>query len=249
MPHPQGTPRRDRRGLEGVACDHCSARAGCLAGGLEADDRAALDAIAERGRPLNRGETAYAQGDPFRALYLVRSGFLKTFSRHGGEEPRIHEFYVPGDLVGLDAITAGRHEESAEALDTTSLCALPYPALCRLAGSRPEVRRALLRAMSQGLRRGETWHRLLGTRSAVRRLAGFLEDLGSRFPRAGPACDHAALPIPKQDLANYLGLAPETVSRGLARLERHGMVRLTKRSLRIHNFDALRRLVRVGGQV
>ncbi len=236
-------------GPDPATCDHCSARPGCLAGSLSPPDRQALDAAAERGRPLAKGELAYVQGQPFRALFLVRSGLLKTFSESCGEEHRIQAFLAPGDLLGLDAISGGRHGESAEVLDTTSLCAFPFEPLSRLSGAHPALRRELLRAMSWGLRRSEAWHRLLGMRSAERRLAAFLVELAERLPATGGSGrGRATLPIPKRDLANYLGLAPETVSRGLARLQRRGLAQVTKRSLCVTDQDGLTRLTLALGQ-
>ncbi|MFA9461347.1 helix-turn-helix domain-containing protein [Thiohalorhabdus methylotrophus] len=224
----------------GAECDTCSNRTACLAGHLEDSDRRALDARIMRGRPLGKGEDAFEQNDAFEYLYLLRSGLMETFHTDSKGQATITGFHLPGDILGLDAIAQGRHTETARALDTTSICALPFTAA--LSGRTGGLYAELLRAMSQRIARNGTRHRLFSRRSALYRIAHFLAELHTRTPSSSASA--ATFRIPKRDLANFLGLAPETLSRGLARLHELELVEVSKRGFKVRDAEGLENMTR-----
>jgi CRP/FNR family transcriptional regulator len=230
-------------GLGDFQCGHCSNRLGCLAGELPPSAREALDAVARRPRPMSKGTLIQQEGDPFWELYIVRSGLVETFVE-SGDRPRITGFHLPGDLIGGEAIAEGRVTASARALDTTSLCAVSATDLAALSNREPALARAFLERFSERLSWSRCRHKAFAHRSAAARVAWLLEELLTRS-RPGTLDQYeGAFPIPKRDLADFLGLAPETVSRILAQLQSKGVVALTKRRFQIRDPQALRRLTR-----
>ena len=191
-------------------------------------------------RILHRGDRLFHSGDPFESVYMVRSGMVKTCTLGESGEDRVLGLHAAGDLVGLDAIHDGRHTSSAVVLDTTSVCRLPYEPLCRLSARRPSVQHRLLSKMSQRIRDDEHRLAILAQRSAVRRMASFLTSLIGAHHTRGLRSDEIPLPMPRADIAGYLMLAVETVSRVLTRLQEAGVIDVRRNRIRILDEEALR---------
>jgi len=231
--------------LADFQCRHCSNRLGCLAGGLPPSAQEALDAVARRPRPLPKGTLIQREGEPAGELYIVRSGLVETFAESGGR-PRVTGFHLPGEVVGGDALAGERVVSSALALDTTSLCAVTTPDLAAVSAREPTLARAFRENLSERLAWSRCRHKAFAHRSATARVVWLLEEL-LRRSRPGVLDQYeGAFPIPKRDLADFLGLAPETVSRILAHLQAEGILTLTKRRFHIRDAEALRRLTREG---
>lgn len=221
-------------------CTNCALRVQCLSGGLNGDSLSELDAIVKRKRPHAKGEFIYHAGDTFRSLYAVRSGLVKTYTIDQAGNEHITGFHFPGELIGLDAVANGRHDRFARALDTTSLCEIPYDRLDELSGNLPALRHQLVRVMSQEIVREEQMLMRLARMNADQRMAAFFCQLSERFTRLGYSGTTFSLRISNQDLGRYLGLASETVSRLLARLRAKGLLTVEKKQVQIHNMGQLR---------
>ncbi len=225
-----------------AVCEQCSIQELCLPFGLGHQDLERLDHIIERKRPLAAGDFAYRTGDPFRALYAVRSGLIKTYILEESGDEHITGFHFPGELVGFDAIATGTHTCSARALDTTSLCEIPFDNLDALAGEIPGLRQQLFRLMSREIHRDEQERRTQSQAAADPRLAAFLVDVSGRFAKLGYSPFDFRLKISNQDLASFLGLAPETVSRLFRRFRDQGLVTIKSKQVQIHDLEGLKRL-------
>ncbi|AOV18183.1 transcriptional regulator FNR [Acidihalobacter aeolianus] len=228
------------------ACNECQLQDLCLPLGLSRGDIERLDKIVNRRRPLQRGATLFRQGEAFQALYAVRSGSIKTYSSTNGGEEQIHAFLLPGELLGLDAIGGGLHPESAVALETTSVCELPFDRLQSLAHEVDGLQRQLLRIMSRELNSDEQFMRLLANRSAEERLASFLLNLASRFELRGYSAQAFNLSMSRSDIGNYLGLAVETVSRLFTRFQQDGLIAVERKAIRLLERERLSELCNLG---
>ena len=209
----------------------------CAAGGV----------AGERGigvlvRILHRGDRLFDHGEPFDSVYMVRSGTLKTCTVSASGEEQVIGFHGPGDLAGLDAIHEGRHTSSAIALGTASVCSLPWKPLCGLSARVPRTQSRLLAKMSRQIHHGERRLGLLVMRSAGQRMAAFLIGLLDDCRRRGLKCDELVLPMPRGDIASYLGLAIETVSRSLTRQHAGRLIDVRRNIIRILDEPALRRM-------
>ncbi|MDT8387203.1 MAG: fumarate/nitrate reduction transcriptional regulator Fnr, partial [Thiogranum sp.] len=168
-----------------TACQDCSLNEICIPVGIGADNLSRLDSIIDRKRPLARGDHLFQIGDQFQSLYAVRSGSLKTYTTSADGQEQVMGFHLPGELVGLDAIVDNRHPLAARALETTSICEIPFNDLESLSGQMPTLRHQLLRVMSQEIRGDEQNMVMLGQKSAEERLAAFLVSISDRLQRRG----------------------------------------------------------------
>jgi len=230
-----------------VACQNCSLFQLCLPVGLERGDLELLDRIIKRRRPVHRGEHLFRAGEPFQAIYTVRSGSVKTYavSEDGGEQ--VTGFHLPGELFGLDAINAGRHPCSAVALEATSVCEVPFDRLEELGESVPSLPRQMLRVMSKTILHDQTLLAYLSKKTAEERLAGFLFSLSRRFSQRGFSAREFNLSMSRVDIGNYLGLAEETVSRLFTRFQEQGLLNVVRKHVRLHDLDRLRELAGAAG--
>src|SRR5690606_18762894 len=119
-------------------CKDCSLAALCLPLSLNMEDMDALDEIVKRGRPLKKGEFLFRQGDAFGSVFAVRSCMLKTFSVSDGGDEQMIGFQLPSDLVGLSGVDGDRYPLAAQALETTSVCVIPFEVFEVLVRQLPE---------------------------------------------------------------------------------------------------------------
>ncbi len=224
------------------ACSTCGLSELCLPVALEGPDIEALERVVQRRRPLARGDTLYRTGAAFGSLYAVRTGSLKSTTLSEDGEEQITAFHLPGELLGLDAISFGSHPSTAEALETTSLCEIPFTELEQLSSAIPGLQHQLLRIMSKEIFNEHEMLQALARRTAEQRLAILLMSLGDRFARRGLSPTRFRLPMSRHDLSNYLGLAPETMSRLFKRFVDQGWISASGREIQLLQITALREL-------
>ena len=222
-------------------CSSCSLAELCLPVGLDRESLGRLDSLVTRDAPLHAGDHLYKKGDPFDALYAVRSGYLKSYTVDESGREQVLGFYLPGELLGLDAIYPERHQCNAVALDTASVCRLPYEDLSTLAGQVPGLQKQMFRLLSKDIHDS---HSLAGDFTAEERLAAFLLSLSARLKLRGYSPTHFMLAMPRRDIANYLRLATETVSRVFKRFQQEGLIAVDRRDIRLLDIERLDDLAR-----
>lgn len=225
----------------GVACSDCGLDRLCLPVGIGAEDLPRLDDIVRRRRPLRRGDCLYRADEPFHTVYAVRSGSLKTFTVSGDGREQVTGFYLPGELVALDAIGAGVYPTSARALETSSICEVDWEDLATLSLKIGGLQRQLMRTMSREIAQDQQMMALLGGRPAEQRLAALLCNLAERFGRRGFSSQTFRLSMSRGEIGSYLGLAVETVSRVFTRLQTEGLLSVERRLVRIRDPEHLSR--------
>lgn len=221
------------------ACSRCSLQDLCLPVGVAPEDLDLLDTLVETLGPLHRGDHLFHQGDAFQCLYAVRSGCIKSYVDSEEGEEQVLGFHLPGELVGMDAIHRGRHQCSAVVLDTAMVCRLPFGELSDMTRRIPSLQQQLFRLMSRDL---QTSHSLSAMHSVDERLAAFLLGFGERMRARGFSSTHFVLPMSRQDIASYLRLAPETVSRALSRFADDALIEISRREIRVKSRPELERL-------
>ncbi|MFQ5756301.1 MAG: fumarate/nitrate reduction transcriptional regulator Fnr [Acidiferrobacterales bacterium] len=223
-----------------VDCPHCSLAQLCLPAGLDRADMERLDQMIDRRRLLRRGEQLFRAGDRLRSLYAVHSGVLKTSVLTDEGDEQVTGFHLPGELVGLGALGTERHGCTAAALDTASVCELPLDRLEKLAIDLPSLNQQLHRLMGQEITREEELVLLLGKKSAPERLAAFLLGLSERLAKRGLSSREFNLSMSRKDIANYLGLTLETVSRTFTHLQARELIIVTGKYVQITDYKGLR---------
>ena len=192
-------------------CHVCDPRGGCLAKQLVKSEEV-QDRLAQNKRINRKGEHVFREGDLGEAFYVVRSGSVKSYLVTQDGEEQVLGFYLPGDVFGLDKDDQHLHLTSSVTLETTSLCRFPTSYLAeRTVGSN------LLKVTAEQMRRDHHLVLMLARKDADGRIASFLDDLAKRYRARGYSGSAFQLSMSRQDIACYLGLAVETVSRTLTR--------------------------------
>ena len=221
------------------SCAECSLQQLCLPAGIEGDDLKRLEAVVQRRRPLEAGERLFRIGDPLQSVFVASEGTFKTIGISESGEEHVLGFHLPGELFGLDAIGSGYHRCEAIALGKARVCELPFSELAGAAAQLPSLQLQLLRVMGQSSDRDQDHLDVLTRRQANERIALFVQGLAERYRRLGQAGDEFQLPMTRDEIARYLGLALETVSRSFSRLHEDGMISVRGRRVRILNAAAL----------
>ena len=182
-----------------------------------------------------RNEEIYAQDDEVEFLYRVVSGSVRTLRLTSDGRRQVGDFYYPGDLFGLE--TGPDHRFSAEALSDCEIRVVRRASVRAFSGD-AQLDRAILAATAKELERTQEHLLLLGRKNAQEKVAGFLMGLAHRVE-----ADAVELPMGRQDMADYLGLTIETVSRMLTQLQQDAVVEFAaSRRFRVRNWTTLERL-------
>jgi len=228
-------PRTDRRVLadDGDAlrfCTTCAFSQACLAQGM--DKRALMDLhmLVEHVGPLRAGDHVFREGDPFDAIAAVRAGTVKTYTIDREGREHVLGFHLPGEVIGLNAIDEAHYPCNAVALDTVMLCRFSFPKISVLAMQVPGLQQHLFRLLSRDIGNAAL---LAGDWTADERMAAFLVGLSRRLAARGFSADRFQLTMARTDIANYLRLAPETVSRVLKRFQDDGLLKVDRRELEL----------------
>lgn len=228
-------------------CKDCSLASLCLPLSLNLEDMDALDEIVKRGRPMKKGEFLFRQGNAFNSVFAVRSGALKTFSLSDGGDEQITGFHLPSELVGLSGMDSEIYPVSAMALETTSVCEIPFERLDELAVQLPQLRRQLMRIMSREIRDDQQMMLLLSKKTADERIATFLVNISARFRARGFSANQFRLAMSRNEIGNYLGLAVETVSRVFTRFQQNNL--LEAEGKEVHILDPIELCALAGGNL
>ena len=244
MTSPLVFPRTDARILadDGDAltfCTTCAFSQACLSEGMDKGALMDLHVLVEHVGPLRAGEHVFREGDPFGAIAAVRAGTVKTYQIDRNGHEQVLGFHLPGEVIGLNAIHDDRYPCNAVALDTVMLCRFSFPKISVLATRVPGLQKQLFRLLSRDIGRAAL---LAGDWSADQRMAAFLVGVSRRLAARGFSSSRFQLTMPRTDIANYLRLAPETVSRVLRRFQEEGVLQVERRELELLDRDALETL-------
>lgn len=191
-------------------------------------------------RMIRTGQHLFWCGDAIAELWAIQHGTIKTYEVSSGGAERVSGFFFAGDVLGWEALACGSFRSNAVALERTVVIALPVTALLDAALGRPQHQAQLLDGIRSDFLRLHARLRLEQC-AADQRLAGFLLWV-AHCQGAMAEGAMVRLPMAQNDIANYLGLAAETVSRRLARFQRNGWIRLQRRCLWLQALAPLQQL-------
>ena len=197
-----------------------------------------LDRIVKRRRPIARKERLFSAGSELKTLYVARAGSFKTVALSEDGQQQVIGFHLPGELMGLDALGSGHHRCDAEALEPAAVCEVPLGDLERVAAAVPGLQHQLLSVIGGSMSRDQDHMQMLGRRQASERILLFLHGLVERYRALGHPDDLLVLSMSREDIASYLGLVIETVSRSFSRLQDDGVIAVHGRQVRV--LDAAR---------
>lgn len=224
-----------------VACSECTLGDLCLPRNLDAEGTKQFEHIVNKSRSIQPGEHIFRAGDELNCIVAVRAGCFKSYVIDANGEEHVLGFYLPGEIIGFDAIHEKTHKANVMALDTSSVCGLNFDSVAEMARELPQLQDELFRVMSAQISELEANAADL---SAEERIARLLCSLSARFKRRGYSETEFNLSMSRRDIASHLRLATETISRILARFQSAGVIRVNRKKVSILDLKRLQALAR-----
>lgn len=222
-----------------VPCHQCSLQGVCETLGCDADDKD----FVRRGR-IGAGKLLFKAGEPFHGVYAVTSGAIKTYATLDKGQDQVVDFHFPGDTVGLDAVDRGAYSYTAQALTETLVCRVDVGLAQTLGETYKAFQDEMIRVLGDQLRHEQSLSILLRQQSAEQRIATFLLSLAGPSTWTGARGVDLQLPMSRKDIANYLGIAVETLCRLFRRLQDDKLIESDGRHVRLLDVSALGVLAR-----
>ena len=215
-----------------TSCRDCSLLDLCFAQNVAEARRDELDNIIRRQRPLEQDEHLFHAGQNLKSICVVRSGTVKTYQLSSEGDELVTGFHLPGELIGLDAIGKQRYPAFAVALEDSRYCEIPYSDFQKMLDQSRSLNQLMLKLLSADMAEMRDLLLVVGRMEARARVAIFLLNLSRRLGRRGQDTSRFRLAMDRRDIANYLGLTIETVSRNLSTMQKKGL--LSVRGKRVH---------------
>ena len=190
-------------------------------------------------RELSSDAPLFHQGDDADFVYTMASGSLRLYRLMFDGRRQITGFSLPGEFLGISVDE--RHEATAEALEPSRIWSFPRARFDDFVAANPVLKSSMLDVARKELAAAQQQFIVLGRKTAMERVASFIIYLHDRFERiTGHPMDHVSLPMSRADIADYLGLTKETVSRVIGQLRNSRVIRLeTLTCVQILNRPAL----------
>ncbi|HYD32212.1 MAG TPA: helix-turn-helix domain-containing protein [Azospirillaceae bacterium] len=218
-------------------CGACPVRGLTVCAALEPEELRRLADISQNSR-IESSQPLFAEGEPADALYNVTAGTVKLYKLLPDGRRQITGFLVTGDFLGLAVNET--YAYSAETVTSASLCKFPRRKLETLLDEFPKMQRRLFSMASNELAAAQDQMLLLGRKTAKEKICSFLLMLSQRAARRGHKDNPVHVPMSRADIADYLGLTTETVSRTFTQLKTSGVISLQEgNKVSVSDMDAI----------
>jgi len=230
-----------------ASCSDCNLKGLCLPIAMDIKDIDKVDQIIQRSRPIQAGEHLYRSGDKFKSVYAVRSGSIKTYLVDDEGVEQVTGFFLPGEVLGFDGVGTDCHGCNVVALETSSVCEIPFDRLEDLTRTIPTLQHHFFQLMGKQIESDHQMMMTLSKKNAEGRIATLLLSLSRRFGRRNLSPNAMRLPMSRMDIGNFLGLTIETVSRTFSRLHKDGVIDVDGREVVIKDHERLNELCHGAG--
>jgi CRP/FNR family transcriptional regulator, anaerobic regulatory protein len=231
LPSCAGPAARDcKHGHSGSNCDDCKVRLFSVCGALEPSELDQLDSLSQV-KNFPARTMLFDQGALAGSVFNVTEGMVRLYKSMPDGRRQIVGFALPGDFLGLALMD--RYGVAAEAVTQVRVCRFARPAFLAYVDGKPHLLRRLHEFAGHELSLAQDQMLLLGRKTAEEKVAAFLLNLQTRYGRIGAPSVTIPLPMSRQDIADYLGLTIETVSRTLTKLAREKVILIVPDGVRL----------------
>lgn len=189
-------------------------------------------------RRIDKGQELFEAGKPFDGLYVVTDGAFKSTVRTASGSDEVVGFHFPGEYIGLEAFGNGFYSATVQALETSWYCGLDVSGIKRIGTALVDLQSEIIRNLSLDSRHFQWRCQHLLRATVDERIASTLLDFARRLGN-GRSLKRFRLPMSRRDIANYLGMAPETLYRTLRKLADRNLLKLDNRTIEILDFAGL----------
>ncbi len=225
-----------------ISCDSCSLKKVCLPNGLSTKEIDQLEIFVDKTVKIKKKDALYKASDNIGGIFAIKSGAIKTSISNADGQEQVLEFHLPGDMVGFDAFNSGVHSCDAIALEDTLLCKIEMDDFHDLCDRLPGLRKEMMHQLGKEIAHNQSLLLSLGQQQTDERLATFLLEMSAHFQSRGFSGKEFCIPMPRQDLSNYLGMAVETLSRIISRMTEDKIVKIDRRMVIITDLAKLEKL-------
>lgn len=222
-----------------ISCQKCSWRKQCLPSQIDYMSTVNLESILVRGR-LRAGRPLFRAAERPNFLYIVRSGSLRTEIHDRDGMLHVTGFFLPLNMIGSEGFASARYRSDAVALEDSDYCAIPLAALPALISAEPQFAMQVIRLVRGELAHAHDHIVLLGKPNPFQRVAMFINDLLERCGTIQTSSNTLLLSMSRRDIASYVSLAIETVSRTLSKMQDQGVLVVRRRSIHVLDTKKLR---------
>jgi len=241
-------PRITNFNQNAISCDACSLNNICLPYGLSASEITELESSIDKTIKIKKKDAIFRTNQEMEGIYAVKSGAIKTSIANEDGQEQVLEFHFPGDMLGFDAFNTGHHSCDAIALEDTLLCKIPVNVFDNLCERLPGLRKELRRQVGKEIAHNQRLLLSLGQQQTDERLANFLLLVSKHYQSRGFSNKEFVLPMSRQDLSNYLGMAVETLSRIISRMTDDKIIKVERRMVIISDIKKLESLAHSSGR-
>ena len=223
-------------------CEDCSLFNLCFAHDISTEEREEINKVLKRQQPMDRSDHLFHGGQAAKTVSVVRSGSIKAYQLSQDGDEIVSGFYLPGEILGLDALSSQRHPGFAVALEDSRTCEIPFKDFVGMLKTSPKLNQVMLRLLSEEMAETRELLLVVGRLDARTRVALFLMSMSRRLARRNQDPDQFRLTMDRRDIANYLGLTIETVSRTLSAMQRDQVIDVRGKLVRVLDRPALEQM-------
>jgi CRP/FNR family transcriptional regulator len=188
---------------------------------------------------VRSGECLFRMQDELEGIYMINSGTVKLSRVSESGDEQIVGFYMSGDLIGLDALADGASHSTATLLETSNITLIPFKTL--ESGSGEFDYSTFIHQIGRSFNRESEHAMMLSQCTAGRRISWFLISLSDAMAKRGLQPAEFIMAMKRCDIARFLGMAIETVSRELTRLCEKNLIKKNRRHIELLDIDTLRK--------
>jgi CRP/FNR family transcriptional regulator, anaerobic regulatory protein len=224
-------------------CHRCKLRSLCSVNILSATERKRFSDVTIHDERWNRGQHLFSPGDHLDFIYIVHSGGFKIYITNSNGDTQITGFYFQGDVLDLNISRHAIQNYGAVALETSTVCKIPLAEFENMVNQYPDLSNAFLKVMSREIILKQRMMLVMSKMTAEQKVADFLVQMSMVSKSQGYSSVVIKISMLRSDIANYLGLAIETVSRIFKDFQNKGIIRAERHQVSIDNFAALNLLL------
>jgi len=220
-------------------CESCILSNICITATLSNKEIKSLDSAPKSKAHLEKDKILYRAGESKHKIFAVSSGSIKTTAININGVEQITGFYLPGEIFGLEGLADMQLSSTAVAMESSTVCEIPEDDFDKLCETNHGLRKSFMRIVSKEISSEQKMMMSLGQMKSDERLASFLISLSSRFKQRGFSETEFNLSMPRHDIANYLGLTIETISRLFKSFQKQNILEVKNRHINILDRDKL----------
>mgnify|MGYP002712075754 CR=1 FL=1 len=211
-------------------CELCTKMEGDRRVRIHSTEIQAIETIIDSHIMIEKNQAVFEANSTFQNLYTVHSGMFKSVYLTQQGDERIVDIFIPGQVMGFDGIHEGKYKTTVKAVSSGSYCVIPFYPLQELAMKYKDIQNRVFKMLSEKIIQYEIVH---SEYNAKQKLVSFIKEVSDLYYSRGFSASQFPFQISQRDLANYLGLAEETLSRTFTKLKKSNILALAEQQITI----------------